>query len=90
MKDTFYVRRLSEYFQKNIKKGYTADSLKWALINQGYPKVSVEKAIELANQEMAKDAPLLKEKPVISHEVIDEEGNASEVKKSWWKKILGL
>ena len=28
--------QLAEYFKRNLKKGYTADSLKWALINQGY------------------------------------------------------
>jgi len=90
MGETVHVKNLTEYFKKNIKKGYTPDSLKWALINQGYQRFSVEKAIELANQEMAKEAPVLREKPVITHEIIDESGQSVEVKKSWWKRIFGL
>lgn len=90
MKETVHERRLAEYFKKNLRKGYTADSLKWALINQGYQRTSVEKAVELANQELAKEAPVLKEEPVITHEIIDETGKPVEVKKSWWKRLLGL
>lgn len=89
MGETVHIRRIAEYFKKNIKKGYTPDSLKWALINQGYQRFSVEKAIELANQEMAKEAPVLEDKPIIKHEIIDEAGQSIEVKKSWWKRIFG-
>ncbi len=90
MKETGHVRRLTEYLKKNFKKGYTPDSLKWALINQGYQKVSVEKAMELAHQELAREAPVFKEQPVITHEVVDETGKLVEAKKSWWKRWLGL
>ncbi|MEX2017346.1 MAG: hypothetical protein WD876_02640 [Candidatus Pacearchaeota archaeon] len=90
MGETNHVRRIADYFKKNIKKGYTSESLKWALIKQGYQKFSVEKAIELANQEMAHEAPILQDKPVITHEVIDETGQMVEVKKSWWKRLFGL
>jgi len=90
MKETMHVKRLAEYFQRNLKKGYTQDSLKWALINQGYQKVSVERAIELVNQELAKQAPLLREQPIITHEIIDETGNPVEVKKSWWRRLFGI
>ena len=90
MKETVHVKRLAEYFKRNIKKGYTSDSLKWALINQGYQRFSVEKAIEMANQDLAREAPVLREKPVITHEIVDETGNMVEVKKSWWRRLLGL
>ena len=90
MTETVHVKRLAEYFKKNLKKGYTSDSLKWALINQGYQKVSVEKAMELVNQELAKQAPVLREQPIITHEVIDEHGKPVEIKKSWWRRMLGL
>ena len=90
MRETVHVKNLTEYFKKNIKKGYTADSLKWALINQGYQKSSIEKAIEVAHQELAKEAPVFKEKPVITHEIIDEAGKPIEISKPWWKKIFGL
>mgnify|MGYP001575609665 CR=1 FL=1 len=90
MKETIHVRRLAEYFKKNLKKGYTPDSLKWALINQGYQRTSVEKAIELVNQELARQAPILREQPIITHEILDEKGKPVDVKKSWWKRLLGL
>jgi hypothetical protein len=85
MKETVQVRKLAEYFKKNLGKGYTAESLKWALINQGYQRISVEQALELANMEMAHEAPVFKEKPVITHEIIDEAGKPVEIKKPWWK-----
>ena len=90
MRETIHVKNLAEYFKKNIKKGYTAEALKWALVNQGYQKTSVEKAIELAHQEMAREAPVFREKPVITHEMIDESGRPVEIKKSWWRRLLGL
>jgi hypothetical protein len=90
MKETLQVQKLAEYFKKNLGKGYTPDSLRWALINQGYQRTSVEKALELANFELARQAPLLREKPVIKHEIIDETGKPVEIKKPWWKRIFGL
>lgn len=90
MAEPAYVKKLVEYFEKNLKKGYTPDSLKWALINQGYARTSVEQALDFANKEMAKEAPILKEKPLITHEVINDEGNPVEVKKPFWKRFLGL
>jgi hypothetical protein len=90
MKETVHVKKLAEYFRKNLQKGYTPDSLKWALINQGYQKTSVERAIELANQELARQAPILREQPIIRHEILDEKGKPIEAKKSWWKSLLGL
>ena len=90
MRETVHIKNLTEYFKKNLKKGYTPDSLKWALINQGYQKSSIEKAIEIAHQELAREAPVLREKPVITHEIIDETGKAIEISKPWWKRIFGV
>lgn len=64
---------LVDYFKKNLKKGYTKESLRWALINQGYSKIEVEKAIKRADQELAESAPILKTKPEIKYEIISEE-----------------
>ena len=90
MGETVHVKNLTEYFKKNIKKGYTPDSLKWALINQGYQRTSIEKAIEIAHQELAKEAPVFKEKPMIIHEIIDETGKPVEIMKPLWKRVFGL
>ena len=84
-----YKKKLREYIKKNLKKGYTQDSLKWALINQGYSRTAVEGAIEEVNKELAMQAPILKEKPVIKYEILDEHDNPITIKKSFWKRLFG-
>ena len=84
IRETDYIKQLVEYFKKNLSKGYTADSLKWALINQGYPRSSIIKAIEIANKEIAASAPKLIEKPIIKYEVVD---SGKTEGKSFWQKI---
>jgi len=90
MEKTDYKRRLIDYLKKNLTKGYTIDSLKFALINQGYSRPIVEMAIEKANKELAEKAPIIKEKPVIKYEIIDEKDNPITIKKSFWKWLFGL
>ena len=76
--------------KKNLKKGYTEDSLKFALIKQGYSRVIVEEAIKEAHLSLASEAPVLETKPSITYEVMDENDQPIEVNKPWWKKIFGL
>ena len=85
-----YKRKIIDYIKKNLGKGYTIESLKWALINQGYTRSIIDEAIKKANLELAKEAPILKEKPVIKYEIIDEHNKPIIIKKPWWKKLLGL
>jgi len=85
-----YKRKIIDYLKKNTKKGYPIQTLKFALISQGYLRPMVEEAIEQAMREMAREAPVLKEKPQIEHEVVAEDDIIVPVKKSWWKRLLGL
>lgn len=85
-----YKRKLINYFKKNLSKGYTLDSLKFALMSQGYSRAIVESAIEQANKELAENAPVLKEKPKIRYEIIDEYNKPIKIKKSWWESLFGL
>jgi hypothetical protein len=80
--------RVVEYFRRNLKKGYTFDSLKLALINQGYSRILINSAIEKVNKELAKKAPKFKEKPKIKYEIINENNQAIKIKKSWWKRFF--
>ena len=83
MSEKTHMQELREYIKKNLKKGYTKESLKWALIHQGYPKFEVEKAIRHVDEELGKQAPILNTKPVIKHEIIE-----PKIKKnSFWKNI---
>jgi len=41
-KEKGLMDEITDYIKKNLKKGYTQDSLKYALINQGYSKIKYE------------------------------------------------
>ncbi|MBU0958786.1 MAG: hypothetical protein KKB31_02450 [Nanoarchaeota archaeon] len=82
-------KNLVDYFRKNLKKGYTEESLKWSLISQGYSRVAVELAIIQLHKELAAKAPVLKDKPTIKYEIIDEHNQPVVIKKPWWKRIFG-
>ncbi len=68
-----HIQQLADYIKKNLAKGYTMDSLKFSLFNQGYSRTSVEQAVELANQQLAAQAPVMKEKPQIIYKMITDE-----------------
>lgn len=84
-----YMGELIEYTKNNLKKGYTKESLKWALISQGHSKLEVEKAIRHVDADLAAQAPVLKTKPEIKYEVIGpKEYVKKEEKKSFWKNLF--
>ena len=68
-----YIRQLADYIRKNLAKGYTPDSLRFSLLDQGYSEISIERAMEIANKEIAKTAPMMKEKPQITYKIVDED-----------------
>tara|TARA_Y100000034_G_scaffold22914_1_gene26405 strand:- start:1473 stop:1724 length:252 start_codon:yes stop_codon:yes gene_type:complete len=80
------VQDIADYIKKNLKKGYTLDSLRFSLISQGYSKISVENAIDLVNKQMAKEIPQIKERPEIIYKVVTE--TVKTEPKSFWKKLL--
>ena len=88
-----HIQQLANYIKKNLSKGYTMDALRFSLMKQGYSRISVEKAIELSNQQLAASAPEMKEKPKITYTLLDEDGNPIQKtdiilqKKSFWEKV---
>jgi hypothetical protein len=66
---TDYIQQLTSYIIKNLQKGYTPESLKWALIDQGHSRTEIERAIKQATEQMAQSAPKMVEKPMIKVEV---------------------
>jgi len=76
------MQQLVNYIKRNLSKGYTLESLKWALINQGHSRVEVGKAIKFANEQLSLQAPKLVEKPVIKIET-----EPPIEKKSLWQRI---
>ena len=81
---------LVEYLKKNSTKGYTFDSLKIALLQQGYTKLRIEQAIRKVNEELAKKAPIVKAKPKIKYEILDEHDKPIIIKKGFMKRIFGI
>ena len=92
MVDNTYRVKLVEYLKKNLKKSYPVDTLRIALINQGYLRSTIDEALKEAMNELAKEAPTMKEKPQIEHEVVEVVPDEMPVleKESLWWKIKGL
>lgn len=89
-----YLNQLSEYIIKNISKGYTVEALRFSLINQGYSRLSVDNAIKTANEKLAAQAPIIKEKPQIIHRLITPDNTYTYEKnngffKKFFRKIFG-
>lgn len=84
-----YIGELASYIKKNLGKGYTQDSLKFALISQGHSRMEVEKAIKRAEVELAQEAPLLKTTPSITYEALDLQADDAP-QKPWYKRWFGL
>jgi SOS response regulatory protein OraA/RecX len=87
-------QQLADYIKKNITKGYTLDSLKYSLMKQGYSRTCVEKAIEIANAQLASQAPKMIEKPAIKYEVVNDEDMAAKVaaqdaSQGFFKRVFG-
>jgi|TARA_B100000315_G_C14413784_1_gene512256 hypothetical protein len=86
--------KLVEYFKKNLSKGYTEESLKWGLVQQGYSRTDISRAIEKVRKELeeervAKNAD--KEKPKIKYEFYGDDNRPIkiEVRKPLnWRKFF--
>lgn len=89
-KEKSYLQELSEYIKKNLRKGYTKESLKWALINQGHSRMEIDKALRFVDAELASEAPVLRTKPVIKYELVGADSVELPPKKSFWKRFFGF
>ena len=86
-----YIGELANYIKKNLKKGYTLDSLKYALVSQGHSKLEVEKALKRTQEDQAKEAPILETKPSIVYETIDSDNiQVEDDPRPFWKRIFGI
>lgn len=58
-------------------------------MNQGYSRISINKAIELANEQLAVQAPVMKEKPQIIYKAFPEVEERPGFLKRVWRKLFG-
>jgi len=84
IRDIDSIKGLIDYLQKNLKKGYKLDELKWALISQGHSRVSVEKAVKYVTDMIGVQKTKKVETP--NPEVFQMNVQVEE-KKSFWQKI---
>lgn len=86
-----YRKKLVEYFKRNLSKGYTVESLRWALVNQGYSRTDILMAVDQAHRELAEKAPVIKEKPTIKYEIYGDDDKLINVKikRPFWNRFFG-
>jgi hypothetical protein len=82
-RETDYIQQLAGYIKKNLSKGYTVDSLKWALISQGHSRTEIARAVQLANEQLAYAAPRMVEKPIINVQTEP----PIDIKMTFWEKL---
>ncbi len=85
LRDIDTIKGIIDYIQKNLKKGYKIDQLKWALVNQGHSRTEIDRAVKyvLDMQEAQKSKKAEEEKP----EPPKVEPIQEEEKKSSWKRF---
>jgi len=64
-------QELADHIKKNLAKRYTPDAVRYSLLGQGYSRTTVEKAMDMAQKQLAMSVPKMEEKPRITYEVID-------------------
>lgn len=84
---TDYIQQMTDYIKRNLSKGYTQEALKWALISQGHSRTEVERAMNMANEQLAASAPKMVEKPVIRVETIPP--TEIEETRGFWSRVKG-
>ena len=88
LRDGDYIKGLIRYAQRNLSRGYTLDQIRLTLMQQGYSRAAVDRAIRVAQESMPK-APVAEAKPAPKIEVVEPE-YVPERKRSFFQKLLGL
>jgi SOS response regulatory protein OraA/RecX len=86
MREIDHAKPIVEYLRKNMAKGYKPQDLKWALINQGYSRMEVDKAIKMVSEFEALQRPKKIEEPKVEPIVEMPEVPA---KKGFFKRLFG-
>ncbi len=85
MRESERHRKIVDYIKRNVSKGYTTESLKWALIGQGYTRNAIDAAFETAHKEIAETAPQVESLPEPKVEMVEQPVE----KVSFWKRWFG-
>ena len=88
-KDESHNKKLVDYLKSNVKKGYSLDSLKWALINQKHSRMEVEKAYNLAKREIEQEQSILRARAALENVPKVEMPSVEPEPKSFWRRFFG-
>lgn len=81
------VKQIVDYLDKNLKKGYKLEDLRWALVNQKHSRIEIEKAIkyvESRTPSAKKEEQKIEEIKEATHEFI-----MPEKKKGFFGRLFG-
>jgi hypothetical protein len=81
------MKGLVRYTQRNLSRRYTVDQIRLTLIQQGYSRAAVDKAIKIAHESMPKAPAEVKLAPKI--ELVEPEPVPAR-KRNFFQKIFGL
>ena len=82
------TKQIVDYLDKNMKKGYKIEDLRWALVNQKHSRIEIEKAIKIVESR----TPIIKKEPISQAEQIEEikyEMSMPEKKQGFFSKLFG-
>jgi len=81
------VKQIVDYLDKNLKKGYSLESLKWALVNQKHSRIEIDKALKIVEAR----TPSVKKEEQKKEEikVATEEFVMPEKKKGFFGRLFG-
>jgi len=86
LRDKDYMSYIVRYIDRNIGKGYNRDQLKIMLVNQGYSRAAVERALRLHDEQH----------PKVQHVVVKEEPKVvipieeAPKKRGFFARLFGL
>ncbi|MFH1365611.1 MAG: hypothetical protein ABIH28_03445 [archaeon] len=92
VRNTPHLREILNYFEKNLKKGYKIDALKYVLLNQGYSKTELTEAIKIIEEKTKRDqeAARKEEERKLRMQVQEEVKQATQQqKKGFWGRMFG-
>jgi len=85
IKEETVVASLVSYLERNLKKGYKIEDLRWALITQKHSRIEIEKAIKIVQ---ARTPSVKQEAPKEEIHIKEEEIYVPE-KRGFWARLFG-
>ena len=89
-KEETYIDGTVSYIKKNLQKGYNRESLKWALMNQGKPRMEIDRAFKQADAEIAREAQIARQHQASMAPIPVIEPIQEEPKKGFFSRLFGI